>query len=174
MSGAPKTRPAATSNRPYWPTSPFDGLVVEADTGYAAISVHVHRFVYVTALGLLVWFAASAWASFARDLDSEMAVGAITVFSVIATAVPWALWHTRSRHRSGAKVDGDSRWGIWLRSEFDCFGGHCTGLEATVELLLPLAGLAIGTTAIGCIFDLVSVGSPEAVNAAIHSGPANR
>jgi hypothetical protein len=48
---------------------------------------------------------------------------------------------------------------MWLRGELITRSGWEKSSAATVEMLLPIAAVALGVTALGVVFDLVRAGA---------------
>jgi hypothetical protein len=49
--------------------------------------------------------------------------------------------------------------GAWLQGEFTTCLGYEKGSAAAAEMLLPIAAVALGITALGIVFDLVRAGA---------------
>jgi hypothetical protein len=43
--------------------------------------------------------------------------------------------------------------------EFDILTGHVKGANATVEVLLPIAAVAVGMTVLGLVFHIIASGA---------------
>jgi hypothetical protein len=97
----------------------------------------------------------------------------ISVLVFMVVAIPMALWRAkvRSQHsgstvsHSGSAVSNENRaarekqpLGVWLRGELITHSGREKSSAAAVEMLLPIAAIAIGITGLGIVFDLVRAG----------------
>lgn len=117
-------------------------------------SDHLHPSVYIAIASLVLLFVVSAFVSFAgREADYLLAV--VTGFFVIVMAIPYLLWRVWRRH-------GDTK----RRRKSGCR----TGLRAILRpgkagspvakpqsrVLLPIAAVAFGMTAIGIVLLLVA------------------
>jgi hypothetical protein len=47
-------------------------------------------------------------------------------------------------------------FGAWMRSEFATLTGHQESITAAIEILLPIAAVAIGLMALGVVFEFTS------------------
>jgi hypothetical protein len=48
---------------------------------------------------------------------------------------------------------------VWLQGEFTTCSGYEQGSAAAAEMLMPIAAVALGITALGIVFDLVGDGA---------------
>lgn len=119
---------------------------------------HLHPFVYLAIVGCLFWFVLAAWEFFDRGAYVGLLLAVVTGFFLMAVAIPSALWQTwRSHQKIHVGFGGHVSWRRWLRGEFDTLGGRRTAVGATMEILLPLAAVAVGMTAIGLVFRLTEL-----------------
>jgi hypothetical protein len=119
---------------------------------------HLHAIVYLAIVGLLLWFVVSAWEFFDRGAYVGLLLAVVTGFFVMVTAVPSALFQTwRNQQSNHAAFGGGVSWRRWLGGEFETFTGRRTAVGAAVEVLLPLAAVALGITGIGLVFHFVAL-----------------
>jgi hypothetical protein len=132
-------------------------------------SDRLHPFVHRAAAGLLIWFVVAAWLLFDDAGYLKLALAMITILVFMALAIPWALWRAyagaRSReHAHGtadeapAAADVSESFDTWLRGRFATWTDQEDSSTAVVEILLPLAAVAFGLTAIGIVFELTRAG----------------
>jgi hypothetical protein len=74
------------------------------------------------------------------------------------------LWRTnltarRSADSSRAAEQASDAFGEWLRGRFATWTDQQRGSTAAIEILLPLAAVAFGITALGIVFDLARAGA---------------
>jgi hypothetical protein len=117
----------------------------------------------MAAAGLLVWFVIAAWLLFGGSGYIELALAIISVLVFMAIAIPLALWHTnltaqRSDVSSPATKQATESLAKWLRGRFDTWTDHERGSTAAIEILLPLAAVAFGITALGIVYELTRAG----------------
>jgi hypothetical protein len=71
---------------------------------------------------------------------------------VIAIVIPALCWLTWRRNADDAKDYGHLSFRDWALGEFDTWTGPIKGANATVEVLLPIAAVAIGMTVLGLMY----------------------
>jgi hypothetical protein len=120
------------------------------------VADRLHPAVYGLIIGLTAWFVLSVWALFGGGytmLDNLV----ITVFFVVAVGVPCLLaliWRRHRGHRDGGAAE--LRFRQWTAGEFHTLTGRQPALQAIVEILLPIAAVAIGITIYGLVFFIVA------------------
>jgi hypothetical protein len=119
-----------------------------------------HPGIYRAAVGLVVWFAAAAWILFDRQSDIELPLAMVSVLLLVAVMLPWSLSLVWSRHRM---PDERHQNGVslrdWRRGDFVVWGGQLHGTQAAIDMLLPLAAVAFGLTALGIVFLICANGA---------------
>ena len=113
----------------------------------------LHPYVYGLAAGLVGWFALSAWLLFDRKGDIELALAMVSVLLFVALLLPWLLsliWRKYRRPLEGHHQTIPFR--EWEAAEFAVWGSTINSTHATIDMLLPLAAVAFGLTAIGIVF----------------------
>jgi hypothetical protein len=122
-----------------------------------AVSDQLHRRAYGALLGLALWFVVAIWAFFSGDEYTGLIFVVVTGLVSIMIAIPAALWATWSH--DGNHIDDVSRretFHDWAAGEFRTNAGQLRGAEALTQVLLPIAGVAIGMTIFGFAFYEVS------------------
>lgn len=113
----------------------------------------LHPRVYGAAVGLVAWFALAAWILFDRQNDVELSLMFVSVLLFVAVLLPWLLsliWqkydHRHDQHQRPIPFRE------WRAGEFAVWGSTINSTHATIDMLLPLASVAFGLTAIGIVF----------------------
>ena len=73
----------------------------------------------------------------------------VTGLFIIAITIPALLWLTWRRNADGARDDSYPSFRDWAVGEFDTLTGPVKGANATAEVLLPIAAVAVGMTVLG-------------------------
>jgi hypothetical protein len=125
------------------------------------VSNGLHPYVYAGIAALAIWFVLAVWWSFASDGYVDFLLFVISGF--ILTFVSFALVLSRvsrgdDRDADGAPVAPRSFRG-WASREFDTWQYRLKGGDAAAEVLLPIAAIAFGMTAIGIVAHVVSHGA---------------
>jgi hypothetical protein len=128
------------------------------------VSDHLHPRIYMAAAGLLIWFVIAAWLLFDDAGYIELALAMISVLVFLAIAVPLALWRTnltaqRSHGSMPATEQKSETLDTWLRGRFATWTGEEKSSTAAIEILLPLAAVAFGITALGIVLGLARAGA---------------
>ena len=112
-----------------------------------------HPVIYGTAVGLVVWFAVAAWILFDRQDDIGLPLAMVSVLLLVAVVLPWSLslvWRKHQlpyeRHRNRISFHD------WRSGDFAVWGSRLHGTDAAIDMLLPLAAVAFGLTALGIVF----------------------
>ena len=113
----------------------------------------LHPRIYAGAITLVVWFALAAWILFDRQDDIGLPLAMVSVLLLVAVLIPLALALVLRRHRA-PDAHGPERISFrdWRAGDFAVWGGRVRGTDAAIDLLLPLAAVAFGLTAIGIVF----------------------
>jgi hypothetical protein len=113
----------------------------------------LHPAVYKAAVGLVAWFALAAWILFDHQNDIGLPLAMVSVLLLIAVLLPWSLslvWqkHQMARQRHPEKIS----FRDWKNADFAVWGSKLRGTHAAIDMLLPLAAVAFGLTALGIVF----------------------
>ena len=113
----------------------------------------LHPAVYKAAVGLVAWFALAAWILFDHQNDIGLPLAMVSVLLLIAVLLPWSLslvWqkHQMARQRHPEKIS----FRDWKNADFAVWGSKLRGMHAAIDMLLPLAAVAFGLTALGIVF----------------------
>ena len=117
----------------------------------------LHPRIYATAVGLVVWFALAAWILFDHEFskanDVSLSLAMVSVLLLVAVLLPWALFMVWKRHRM--PYEGQTQnvaFRDWRGGDFEVWGSRLRSMHAAIDMLLPLAAVAFGLTAIGIVF----------------------
>ena len=125
----------------------------------SSISNSLHPFVNKAIIGFVLMFVAALWMFFDSDPYEAWLDVVITGLFVIAIAVPSLLWLTWRRNADGAREDRRLRFRDWAAGEFDTLTGSVKGANATIEVLLPIAAVAVGMMVLGFVFHIIASGA---------------
>jgi hypothetical protein len=133
------------------------------------VSDRLHPLVQKAAAGLLIWFVVAAWLLFGSAGYIDLALAMVSMLVFMAIAIPWAIWRAGVAARRGDRAASAARpadvdevasetLAAWLQGHFVTWTGEQKSSMAPVEVLLPLAAVAFGLTAIGIVFQLAYAG----------------
>ena len=113
----------------------------------------LHPLVYKSMVGLTLWLVVSIWLLFDRGAYVGLNLLIVTVFFLIAVAIPVALWLTWRRNTPSDEQGGTvAPFRDWSVHEFATWTGGVSGKEAAMQILLPIAAVCIGITIFGLVF----------------------
>lgn len=112
-----------------------------------------HPLIYRVAGGLAIWFALSAWILFDHSGYIGLALTFISILLLMALGIPWILWrqwwkYGRSAHDTAKEAVSLRDWG---NGDMDVWGARLPSKDAAINMLLPLAAVSFGLTAIGIV-----------------------
>jgi hypothetical protein len=112
---------------------------------------------------LLIWFVVAAWLLFGGSGYIDLALTMISVLVFMAIAIPLALLRAgvkalRSDDASNGAGRTSESLGTWLQGQFATWTDQEKGSAAAAEILLPLAAVAFGITALGIVLELTRTG----------------
>jgi hypothetical protein len=120
----------------------------------------LHPAVYVALIGLTSWLVLAIW-GFGYDGQTDYLLAIVTGFLVIAVAIPstLALMVHRQSHSGETKGSAKPSLREWMAGDFDTWQDRVRGRNAAVEVLLPMAAIAIGMTAFAIVLHFIEVGA---------------
>ena len=127
----------------------------------SSISDNLHPVVYMAIIGLVSMFVAAVWMFFDSDPYGAWLDVVVTGLFVIAIAIPTICWLTWKRNAAGAR-GGSLSFRDWAAAEFNTSTGPVKGANATAEVLLPIAAVAIGMMVLGLVFHIIASGAAGA------------
>ncbi|MPZ58016.1 MAG: hypothetical protein GEU91_16285 [Rhizobiales bacterium] len=122
----------------------------------APASDELHPYLYLAIIGLTLWLVLAAWTFFDDEPYTGLLLAVVTGFLFIFIALPAMLWLTWRRNHATANNEHRPPFRDWASREFATWQCRISGREAAVQVLLPIAALAIGMTAIGLVFTIVA------------------
>ena len=123
------------------------------------ISDSLHPLVNMAIIGAVLMFVAAVWIFFDSGPYEAWLDVVVTGLFVIAIAIPALLWLTWRRNADGARDDSHLSFRDWAAGEFDTLTGPVKGANATAEVLLPIAAVAVGMTVLGLVFHIIASGA---------------
>ena len=119
----------------------------------------LHRVVYVLIIVLALWFILSVWL-FAGGEDTDYLLVVLSGFIFIAVGLPTLLWRVwRKSGAPGADGKGALSFRDWISGDFATWQDRLPAANAAVEILLPIAAVAFGMTALGLVLHFTAHGA---------------
>ena len=113
----------------------------------------LHPLIYRSMIGLTIWLVLSVWMLFSRGAYEGLTLSVITLFFLILISIPVLLWLTWQRHIEPREQQNHAApFGEWISHPFETWTGGISGREAAIQILLPIAAVAIGMTIFGLAF----------------------
>jgi Mn2+/Fe2+ NRAMP family transporter len=113
----------------------------------------LHPNIYRTAIGLVAWFGLAAWILFDRQSDIALPLAMISVLLLIAVLLPWSMSLVWKKHLMPHQQNPNATsFHDWKAGDFAVWGSKLPGVHAAIDMLLPLAAVAFGLTALGIVF----------------------
>jgi hypothetical protein len=104
-------------------------------------------------IALTIWLVLSVWALFSRGAYEGVTLSVITLFFVVLVGIPVVLWLTWRRNTDpNEQHDNVAPYREWSSGSFETWTGGISGREASMQILLPIAAVAIGMTIFGLVF----------------------
>jgi len=113
----------------------------------------LHPIVYFVLLGLVAVLLLGVW-GFAGDGPTDYLLVIVSGFIVMFVGLPATLWLMVRRESGPGPRSG--RFRDWAAGEFDTWQDRTKGWSAAVEVLLPIAAVAIGMAAFAIVLHLTS------------------
>jgi hypothetical protein len=127
-----------------------------------SVTSSLHRWVYATLIGLVLWFVLWIW-SFAGAGVTDYLLVIVSGFFLVVVVLTLIL--SRVGHKASAMGDNEAKadekpesFHDWASSDFDTYTGRLGSLQAATLILLPIAVAAFGMTAFGLVFLIVEHG----------------
>ena len=80
----------------------------------------------------------------------------VCVLFIMAIGVPFTLWRVGEKARTSEADRSAESFAAWTRGEFVTWTGRQRSVTAAIEMLLPIAAVAIGIMALGIVFELAT------------------
>ena len=121
----------------------------------------LHPNIYGAAVGFVAWFAVAAWVLFDRQSDIVLPLTMVSVLLLVVVLLPWALSRVWKRHvMPYQRYPAKNSFRDWRAGDFAVWDSKLHSTDAAVDMLLPLAAVAFGLTAIGIVFVICANGQP--------------
>ena len=119
----------------------------------------LHPAIYMALVGLTLWLGLAIW-GFGYDGQTDYLLAIVSGFLFIAIAIPstLALMVHRQKNSDERKSSGEASFKEWMTGNFDTWQDRVKGHNAAVEVLLPMAAIAIGMTAFVIVMHFTAVG----------------
>jgi hypothetical protein len=119
----------------------------------------LHPAIYMALVGLTLWLGLAIW-GFGYDGQTDYLLAIVSGFLFIAVAIPstLALMVHRQKNSDERKSSGEASFREWMAGNFDTWQDRVKGRNAAVEVLLPMAAIAIGMTAFAIVLHFTEVG----------------
>ena len=116
----------------------------------------LHPNVYKAAVGLVALFVLAAWSLFDRQNDIGLPLAMVSVLLLVAVLLPWSLSLVWQKYEMGHRRHPEKISYRDLKiGDFAVWGSKLRGTHAAIDMLLPLAAVAFGLTALGIVFVIV-------------------
>ena len=126
----------------------------------STISDSLHPLVNMAITALVLMFIAAVWMFFDSGPYEAWLDVVVTGLFVIAIAIPALLWLTWRRNAGDdARDESHLSFRDWAGGDFDTLTGPVKGANATAEVLLPIAAVAVGMTVLGLVFHIIASGA---------------
>jgi hypothetical protein len=116
------------------------------------VSDSLHPQVYKMLIGLAIWLILSVWTLFDRGPYMGLTLSVVTGFILIAVSLPIILWLTWRNGGAETAAEKPEEFRHWISHEFATCTGTISGSDAAMQILLPIAAVAIGMTSFGLAF----------------------
>jgi hypothetical protein len=117
----------------------------------------LHPAVNLALVGLTGWLALAIW-GFGYDGQTDYLLAIVTGFLVIAVGIPSTLALMVHRQKySDEQSSAKTSFREWMAGDFDTWQDRVRGRNAAVEVLLPMAAIAIGMTAFAIVLHFTEV-----------------
>jgi hypothetical protein len=111
----------------------------------ARVYGHLHRSIYEVMVGLAAWLVFSVWLFFDKG-STGLPLAVVSIFVLISVMLPVVLWRIRRHNRAAAEPGDGESFPAWLSGEFETWPGRVGARDAALEILLPIAAVALGMT----------------------------
>jgi hypothetical protein len=92
----------------------------------------------------------AVWIFFSGGEYLGMLLAVVSVFILIAVAIPYLIWRSRWKFQgAGAGEKQGESLREWLSGDFETWQCRLSARDAAIEILLPLAAISFGITAFG-------------------------
>ena len=117
------------------------------------MSGEVHPGVFRAAMLLAALYVLAAWGFAGRGI-TDLMLAIVSAFFLVSVGLVALLWQTRRRNPRldlGDRVREPGSFGHWACRDVETSTGRVRGSTATVEILLPIAAVAVGMVAFAIV-----------------------
>jgi hypothetical protein len=118
----------------------------------------LHPVIYLTILALAVWFVLSAWGGFGGNDQTDYLLVVVSGWVFVAVAIPCVLWRmaTKRTAKPSDSKDNSSAGSFrdWAAHDFETWQDRVRGAEAAIEILSPIAAVALGMMGFAIVLHL--------------------
>ena len=128
------------------------------------VTNRLHPLVYMLLVALAVWLVLSVWSFFTGGGVTDYLLFIVSGFIFIAVALPFVLSRVgrtddAANARTAGSGDQPPSFRDWTGWDFDIWQGRLSGMEAALQILLPIAAVAFGMTAFGIALHIAEHGA---------------
>jgi len=116
------------------------------------IWAQLHPLAFDAVVGLALWLVLSAWLFFRGSGYSEIVLAVMSGLAMAAVAIPYVLWRIAWTHGASRPPADEQSFHDWQTGELQIWQARIRCRDALIQILLPLAAVAGGMTAIGIVF----------------------
>src|SRR5581483_947004 len=113
------------------------------------VTARLHPRIYAIAVGLSVWLILSVWLFASSGGEVNYLLFIVSGFVFMAVALPWILSRVTRDGAATEELESRQPYRDWATSQFGTWQGRLSGTAAAVQILLPIAAVAIGMTVFG-------------------------
>ena len=134
------------------------------------VTRRLHPRVYAIAIGLAAWLVLSVWLFAGSGGEVDYLLFIVSGFVFIAVALPFILSRVTRDRTATAELETRQSYRDWAASQFDTWQGRLSGTAAAVQILLPIAAVAISMTIFGIALHVARHEGPQQPLASYSSG----
>jgi hypothetical protein len=120
------------------------------------VSDHLHFAVYGAIIALLLSYPVSAWVFFDSGVYTSLTLAVVTGLFLMALIIPCCIWWTYRKHAETDTNDAKVSLREWASGEFQVWQDKRAAKDAALEIIFPIAAVAIGIMAIGLVSHLTT------------------
>ena len=116
------------------------------DNGKHAVTSRLHPLVYALMIGLAFWFVLSVW-GFSGAGVTDYLLFIVSGFIFVAVALPVILSRVQRFNDAATTENAQPSLREWASWDFEIWQGRLSGMQAALQILLPIAAAAFGMSA---------------------------
>ena len=111
------------------------------------VATHLHPTIYRSMLWLVLLLIVASWGFFVHGAYTGLALAVVSLFLLIAVAIPWRLRRIARLHDGpNLRQREPGSIGRWLARDFETWQYRLSGRDAAIAILLPIVAVALGMT----------------------------